>query len=188
MYIEFKNGSKIVGVDSDKINRGCSSKNVITFVNEDQIHLIVSKFIIDVIEENEICKWVYAEEPFYNFHKNKVSYDYSGEVVKMSLNEFENIAQNSSSLEELLHELYVDRWEPTFISNYGKRWVDFLQLVNEKYDEWKYGNFELYDEDGNELNEELEIKLDETLRNFLENAPMEFYIKKIEQKLKDNML
>jgi hypothetical protein len=52
-------------------------------------------------------------------------------------------------------------------------------LLEEKFREWKHANFELYDEDGNELNEELEEKLDEIFYEFLENNSHEIYAQKI---------
>jgi hypothetical protein len=66
----------------------------------------------------------------------------------------------------------------TYVSNYGKHWGSYKDLLEEKFREWKHANFELYDEDGNELNEELEEKLDEIFYEFLENTRMKFMHKK----------
>jgi hypothetical protein len=83
-----------------------------------------------------------------------------------------------STLDKLLSNIYIDQWVPTYVSNYGKHWVSYKDLLEEKFREWKYANFELYDEDGNELNEEMEEKLDEIFYEFLEKLHMKFMHKK----------
>ncbi|WP_408011849.1 hypothetical protein ACJROX_10470 [Pseudalkalibacillus sp. A8] len=40
--------------------------------------------------------------------------------------------------------------------------------MQDKFHEWKHEHFQLYDEDGNELNEDLEIEIDQTLHDFIE--------------------
>ncbi|WP_408010382.1 hypothetical protein ACJROX_08830 [Pseudalkalibacillus sp. A8] len=43
-----------------------------------------------------------------------------------------------------------------------------MDLLQDKFHEWKHEHFQLYDEDGNELNEDLEIEIDQTLHDFIE--------------------
>lgn len=132
-------------------------------------------------------------EPLPHPYKlNTVSYDYSGEVKGMNKAEFQKIVSAlgdqewySSKLEELLHSLYINQWTPTYTSNYGKHWVDYIDLLRDKFNEWKYENFQLYDEDGNELDEELELELDGCLYDFLEHTSHEIYVKKILKKIGD---
>jgi hypothetical protein len=59
-------------------------------------------------------------------------------------------------------------------------------LLEEKFRECKYANFELYDEDGNELNEKMEEKLDEIFYEFLENTSYEIYAQKIFKSIRLN--
>lgn len=154
-----------------------------------EIERLISNMLMAVIEENEPFQWIKTEEPFYNPYKNKISYDYSGEVRPMAKEEFQGIVANlggkewySSKLEELLSLVYINRWEPTYMSNYGKNWLNYKDLLQRKFSDWKYENFDLYDEDGNELNEELEIEIDEVLYTFLEQISHEMYARKILRK------
>ncbi|WP_408006921.1 hypothetical protein ACJROX_15065 [Pseudalkalibacillus sp. A8] len=57
-----------------------------------------------------------------------------------------------------------------------------MDLLQDKFHEWKHEHFQLYDEDGNELNEDLEIEIDQTLHDFIENTSHEIYSNKILKK------
>ena len=154
-----------------------------------EIKLLCSKFLFDVIEENLPYMWIPEEEPFINKYNGKISYDHSGKVEKMSCKNLKELAKNlgnnpasmcyCSELDELLSKIYVDLWEPSYISNCGKNFISYKDKLTDKFNEWKYNNFDLYDEDGNELNEELDIELDIALNNFLESTSIDMYYIKI---------
>lgn len=54
-------------------------------------------------------------------------------------------------------------------------------LLRETFDQWKYSHFEIYDEDGNEVNEDLNLQLDEIFEDFLENTSHEPFVREIEK-------
>lgn len=143
------------------------------------IELMISKFIFYVIDENIPHIWFATEEPFLNQYNGNISYDYSGNVKIMTEADLKDIKDISPSLESFLEEIYIDQWKPTYNSNYGKVWTNYKDLLQEYFDEWKYNNFDLYDEDGNELNEELEDNLDKIYYKFLEKKSFDIYYRKI---------
>lgn len=156
-------------------------------LDEQEISLVISKLLGDIIEKYPPYQWVKTVESFpHPYQFNKVSYDYSGDVEPMTKEVFQNIVKNlgakewySSSFEELLHDIHINQWKPTFISNCGKDWISYHGLLQDAYDDWKYEHFELYDEDGNELDENFEIDLNNCLYRFLEYTSPELYVKKI---------
>lgn len=159
-------------------------------MDKQNITLIISNLITEIIEHHTPCKWVKTVEAFPHTYKlDRISYDYSGEVKSMTKEDFQEIVANlgkkewySSKLEELLESLYVNQWTAAYASNYGKHWVSYMNLLQDRFDEWKYENFQLYDEDGNELNEGLEDELNQTLCDFIESTSHEMYSKKIFKK------
>ncbi|WP_230322534.1 MULTISPECIES: hypothetical protein [Bacillus] len=88
-----------------------------------------------------------------------------------------------SKLDELLATIHIDRWTATYVSNLGKHWVSFKDLVEERYSEWKYANFELYDEEGEEMNEGLEEELDDVFFSFFRDTSHEIYLAKLFKEL-----
>lgn len=161
-------------------------------ITEKEIGLIISNFLIEIIEKNIPHKWVGKEEPFHNIYNGRISYDYSGEVVKMSIIDFKNILTDYSpnfiyvsELDMLFQEIYINRWEPSYESNRGKNWISYKDILEEKYNEWKYESFELYDDDGNYTQQEeadmedVDIKLDELLQDFLTATSIDLYYAKI---------
>ncbi|AMQ22519.1 hypothetical protein A0V43_04160 [Geobacillus sp. JS12] len=146
---------------------------------------------MEVIQTHIPHQWIYNAEPFINPYNGKISYDYSGEVRKMKKEEFAELVRSlgrskgsrfyCSPLDELLNNVYIDQWVPTYMSNYGKRWVTYCDLLRETFDQWKYSHFEIYDEDGNEVNEDLNLQLDEIFEDFLENTSHEPFVREIEK-------
>lgn len=57
--------------------------------------------------------------------------------------------------------------------------MSFRDLFEEKYNEWKYANFELYDGKGNEMNEGLEEEIDDLFFDFLRDTSHEIYLAKL---------
>ncbi|WP_242141969.1 MULTISPECIES: hypothetical protein [unclassified Bacillus cereus group] len=162
-------------------------------VGEKEISLILSHMIMNVIEQHVAFKWEPTKEPFISPYTGRVSYDYSGEVKKMTKEDLMEIEKTlgennvsscyGSKLDELLDTIHINSWTATCTSNFGKHWISFKDLVEEKYNEWKYANFELYDEEGNEINEELEEELDDLFVSFLRNTSHEFYLRKLLQRM-----
>ncbi|ERI11691.1 hypothetical protein [Aneurinibacillus aneurinilyticus] len=159
-------------------------------LDKQEITLIISNLIMKIIEQHSPYQWVKTEEAFPHPYKlDRISYDYSGEVKLMTKEEFQEIVANlgkkewySSKLEELLESLYINQWTATYVSNCGKSWINYMNLLQDKFDEWKYKHFQLYDEDGNEVNEGLEDRLNQILYDFIENTSHEIYSKKILKK------
>ena len=113
----------------------------------------------------------------------------------MSLNELTNIKEKLglseyakvcyvSELDELLSEIYIDQWEASYMSNYGKNWMSFKNLIEQDFNNWKYENFEVFDEDGEEIVEDLDIMLDDVLVAFLEETHYDLYFRKIANTIK----
>ncbi len=159
-------------------------------MDKQEITLIISNIIMEIIEEHSPYQWMETVEAFpHPYRLDRISYDYSGEVKLMTKEEFQEIAGSlgkkewySSKLEELLESLYINQWTATYVSNYGKNWISYMYLLQDKFDEWKYEHFQLYDENGNEVNEGLEDKLNQILYDFIENTSHEIYSKKILKK------
>lgn len=158
-----------------------------------EIDLLLSHIIMDVIEEHVAFKWEATKEPFINPYNGRVSYDYSGGVRKMTKEDLKEIEKTlgendasmifESKLDELLDTIHINNWTATYTSNLGKHWISFRDLVEEKYNEWKYENFELYDEDGEEINEELAEELDDLFFSFFRNTSHEMYVAKLLKKI-----
>ncbi len=160
-------------------------------VDNEEIMLVISNLIIEVIEKNTPYQWIQTVEPFPHPYKyDKISYDYSGETIPMIKEEFQKMAKDldkdqwyTSKLHKLLDSVYIDEWVASYISNLGKSWISYFELLEDKFNEWKYDNFQLYDEDGNELDEDLEMELDDIFYDFIKNTSHELYYKKILKKL-----
>ncbi|SHH31777.1 hypothetical protein [Tepidibacter thalassicus] len=166
-------------------------------IERKEIYLVISKLLIEVIETNKPYIWYKTEEPFINKYNGRISYDYSGEVREMTYTDIikmknelgkSEIAQilYFSKLDELLSEIYIDQWTPTFQSNYGKSWVSYKELLERSFNEWKYENFEIYNEETEEEDEDLDIELDNVLYDFLEDTSYEIYYAKILNSLKQS--
>lgn len=164
-----------------------------TIITIREIELIISNLLIQVIENNTPHKWVAAEEPFYNVYKDKISYDYSGEVKKMIKEDLEDLIKTInneplycyvSTLQRLISNIYVGQWVPSYESNRGKNWISYEDILEYKYMDWKSDNFVLYDEEEDIDFEELDMELDEILYNFFEEMPEDIYIAKLYQAFK----
>ncbi len=166
-----------------------------SLISKEEILSIITKLLHKVIETNTPYVWYETEEPFINMYSGNLSYDYSGEVRKMSLDELTNIKEKLglseyaevcyvSELDELLSEIYIDQWEASYMSNRGKNWMSFKNLIEQDFNNWKYENFEVFDEDGEEIVEDLDIMLDDVLVAFLEETHYDLYFRKIANTIK----
>ncbi len=161
--------------------------NEVNELDTQAVNLVIARLLGKIIEQYPPHQWTKTEEAFpHPYQFNKVSYDYSGEVEPMTLETFQDLVNKlgndhwySSKFEELLHNIYINRWVPTFTSNFGKHWQCYHDLLFDAYNDWKYTHFELYDEDGNELDEELENNLNECFEDFIHQTSPELYVKKM---------
>lgn len=171
-------------------------------VTAEEIKLIVADLITEIIIKNKPYSWIATKEPFYNIYKNQVSYDYSGTVIKMTKNDLDDLVRSiqedlkpcfSSPLDELLSSVYIDEWEPSYTSNYGKNWMDYRDLLSSEYSRWMYDNFIFYDEGSNEItegsdeitegSEALEMELEEILIEFIKVSSWDIYLAKLYRSL-----
>lgn len=148
--------------------------------------LVISNLLMEIIEQYTPFQWMQTIESFPHPYKvDKNSYDYSGEVKPMTKEEFQEIISSlgkaewySSKLEELLSSVYINQWTATYISNHGKHWVNFMDLLQDKFNEWKYEHFQLYDEDGNEINESWKRNLIKVYMSLLKIRHMKYMPRK----------
>lgn len=164
-------------------------------ISFEDIYLVISDIIINVISHNTPYKWIATEEPFYNLI-GRISYDYSGIVEKMIIDDLRLLANNYkpddyhlSKLDYLLSNIYINSWNATYTSNYGKQWLNYNDLVEDLYRSWKYENFDIFDDDGeyiiidNEDMEQLDIELDNIFRTFLKETSPDLYLSRISKQL-----
>ena len=74
---------------------------------------VVFNSVKNILSTNTAYKWVSTEEPFINNY-GKLCFDYSGEVVKMSCDEYHTIINSDSVISDILSDLHVNRWEATY--------------------------------------------------------------------------
>lgn len=161
-------------------------------IDVNSIEKVINSLIIKVIENNIPYRLLNTVEAFPHPYKlGAISHDYSGTVEKMDeisfrnlLNDLEKMFWYGSELNALLSSVYIDQWYPTFESNCGKHWVEYLDIIKEEYQIWKQNNFRLYDEENDIFNEELEEALEDILYGFIENQSHEFYSQKILKTIK----
>jgi hypothetical protein len=113
------------------------------------------------------------EEPFENIYNGRISYDYSGEVQKMSVIDLKRLSNDYepnfiyvSKLDMLLPKVYINSWLPSYESNRGRNWISYKDLLYDKYNDWKYESFKLCCENNDDIDEELDSELDEVLEDF----------------------
>jgi CRISPR/Cas system CMR-associated protein Cmr1 (group 7 of RAMP superfamily) len=164
-------------------------------MTKEEIYLVISNLLFRVIADNKPYTWYRTEEPFFNIYNGRTSYDYSGEVREMLQEDLIKIEKETgdsekahfcytSELDELLSEVYINQWLASYQSNCGKYWVNYKSLLEEAFNEWKYANFPLYDEETDEEDEDLETKLDSVLYEFIKNTSSAIYYAKILQGIK----
>ncbi|WXR61392.1 hypothetical protein WG909_13970 [Peptostreptococcaceae bacterium AGR-M142] len=153
-----------------------------TYLNKEDINLIISNFIIKTINDNEPYVCFIVEEPFANSYSGKISYDYSGDIRKMTYEDIVylkklllNSTNNySSRLEKFLEQVYVNEWKPSLDVPQNKAWLTYRNLSEDLYNDWKFNNIDLFDNNDLE-NEELDIELDTIFYEFVEKTSYELY-------------
>lgn len=150
-------------------------------MDKQKIYEVISKFLIEIITDYIPYKWEASEEPFYNMYKDDISYDYSGEVSPMTLKDVVELYEDyhNVTLDQTLEQLHINQWTATYISNYGKHWITFGGLLQERFNEWKYENFDIYDEETDEIDEELEEQIDDIYYSFLSETQSEIYLMRL---------
>jgi len=154
------------------------------FIND-----LLHEMIIDIIDENIPYKWIDDECPW----------DCSGEVELCSKKDLKEIKKNAideisfcceSFFDHFLHSIYVNRWEATYVSGMGKRWITYGSILHDDFEEWLYQSFEIFDEDGEYMDdgEEIYYKLQDMYTSFIKdnlktNHRINIYFKKILAKI-----
>lgn len=164
---------------------------MINEIKATEIYPEISKLLNELIEENIPYKWVIGKEPFEN-RFGKTSYDYSGNVAKMTKDDlihcYNNIIDEDEDymympkLEGFLVQIYINNWTASYVSNCGKTWTCYFDLLKQKYDDWTFNNFDMKDSDGlldEEKYDKLHPTLDEILSEFLEVTDINMYYHKI---------
>ncbi|MCT4585708.1 MAG: hypothetical protein N4A54_12350 [Peptostreptococcaceae bacterium] len=153
-----------------------------TYLSKQDIDLIISNFIIKTINNNEPYVCFMIEEPFANSYNGKITYDYSGDIRKMTYEDIVylkklllNSTNNySSRLEKFLEQVYVKEWKPTEESPLNRAWLTYRNLSEDLYNDWKFNNFDFFDKNDLE-NEDLDIELDTIFYEFVEKTSYELY-------------
>jgi len=151
----------------------------------------ISKLIMEIINTNIPYKWIAGEVPFENRY-GKTSYDYSGDVAKMTIKDFEEINSNLNEiindsgyfcmLEALLSSVYINSWSATYCSNRGKNYINYYNLLQNSYEEWKSDNFDFTDEEGyldEEKFNQLNSRLNDIFDLFISNEQIDLYYEAI---------
>lgn|SRR5574344_180667 len=120
----------------------------------------IEEFKAQVLIENKPYKWVMTEEPFQNIY-GKLCFDYSGKVEPMELDEY-----NSKILNNELDDIYIDQWEATYTSNMGKAFITYEELIRDKYTTYLYENYPIYNEETEEYDDDLEMKLEDVFYEY----------------------
>ena len=137
-----------------------------------------------------ICK---TENPYFWKNENDVSWDGSGKVYPMTiedLNEIcsQNMQFHTSKLEQILDCTYINQFVPSYISGYGKSWKTYKNLIEEELEEFLYDNWDFFDEEGYYLDdmEDFYYNALDLLQDFLEQTKEDIYIELIKNKVIDN--
>lgn len=151
-----------------------------------EIQLIFSNILINIIENNKPYKWIYTKESFVNKYNGSESFDNSGEVIEMSEKNIMTTIKliNSSflldsevpKLREILNDIKINRWTPTYKSNCGKYWISYLDLFKEKYKKFNNSTSILK----KIRREEVEF----FYKDFMENRSYQFYLAKMLKELR----
>lgn len=160
-------------------------------VSREEIELVISKIICEIIAERRPYVYVSGEEPFINKYTGNISYDYSGDVRKMKEEDLKELIEKldqriySSLLDQLLEGTYINSWRASYISNYGKFWYSYKDLAREAFDEYKYETFEMYNEEDDDIDEDKDIALDEIFEDFIEKTDYKIYLKRLRNRIKE---
>lgn len=144
------------------------------------------EIIADVCNNTTPYNWV---------NENYVTWDSSGKVKVMTTNELQNIVNNlqlekccyDNPLEELLNEIYIDESRASYVSGCGLFWTCYYNLIEEKFEEWLYDKYDVWDEDGEYLEgmEDFEFECKDIFRNVIETSSIDIYVQMIKKNIND---
>lgn len=153
-----------------------------------EIEEAVPRIICEVIERNTPYHWFYTEEPYTNFY-GKFRYDRSGDVEKMSKGKLIEINKKiseegiphwaQSELQYFLDLIHINSWQATYESGCGKSWISYMELVWSELEDWKFKNFELNDENGEDINEELGDEVTAMFYELVDSYSYKYYYQKV---------
>jgi len=131
----------------------CTTK--LQVIDEAEVKEFVLNLVESVINSNDPHLLIASKEPFENLF-GTISYDYSGNVRRLAkadhdtlinyLYESEQVG-DGPNLYGLLSHLFINEWTATYVSNSGKAWTSYWDLVTSEFDRWRYDNFEVMDDD-----------------------------------------
>ena len=157
--------------------------------NQSEVNLFLSESLFKIIDESTPHILIVTEESFISPYNGKISYDYSGKVKKATGEDIRKLELNlgkpecffiyESRLDELLSNIYINQWIATYTSNYGKRWLSYFELLEDKFQDWKVDNYTLYDEESDNYDDGLDVRLAELFQFFIKNTGHELYFQKI---------
>ena len=164
-------------------------------ITAEEIELIISKLLFEVIEQNSPHIWVPREEPIMSPYTGRVSYSSGSTLEKATFVQMEVILKGlrigfrdycyDSPIDELLQEIYISKQNSSLEPNCSNSWVSYHRLLKDKFDEWKSGVFHLLDDKGNHISGDLSRDIDDVFYCFIRRTPFDLYGKKILTMVKD---
>lgn len=166
-----------------------ANNEAITEHHKEAIRNVVPELIQQVLDENE--PYYKSEEPeVFVRWDGSIGEDHSGEAFPLTKEGFKvlldtiegtNTGKNryyaficeESEVLFLLEELIINRWYPTYQSGCGKHWISYKDLLQDKFNDWKYESIDwIRDEDDCidfdiEDQDILDIELDYYLEEYL---------------------
>lgn len=132
----------------------------------------LAKELDEMLESRKLFVWKASEEPFWNGYSNRIGIDHSGEVVRATVDDVNELLRDVKTSEHsyfygsfgnhFYSGLYVGEWAPSYVSNHGKNWISYVDELRDRYGRYVYETalFKCTDDDG-EVLEGLQDKYDE---------------------------
>ena len=157
-------------------------------LTKEQIENIISEIIIKTIATNIPHQHFDEKEYLGENMWGKDCFDHSGYVKVISKDGCKELlkdlleTEEKPSLEDILRELYINQWEPSYVSGCGKNWISYEKIIDQAFDEWMLEIFWLYEnEAGEEIDgDNLYYSLRDVFVDFLTTTSFDFkYIKEL---------
>jgi hypothetical protein len=142
-----------------------SFNNVDMTIND--IKDFIEEKLNNIINENKPHKHIQSKKSFIKNGIEDLFHDYSGYVetyIKEDIDDlYKKVRENnyneygiySSPIDFVLDELKVDSWSNTHLCNCQKRWVTYMELLENEFHEYIYNKFNTENKEG-EYNSKLE--------------------------------